>query len=55
MEDSRVAAAASDGDQEAFTILVEQYRPYVYRIAYKIVLDPDDALDIRNDTKTAHT
>jgi RNA polymerase sigma-70 factor (ECF subfamily) len=46
LEDQRLAAAAANGDDEAFTILVERYRPYVYTVAYKIVLDPDDALDI---------
>lgn len=46
MEDNRLAAAAAKGDQDAFTILVERYRPYVYRIAYKITLHEDDALDV---------
>lgn len=46
MEDNRLAAAAAKGDQDAFTILVERYRRYVYAIAYKITLDEDDALDV---------
>lgn len=46
LEDNRLAAAAANGDQEALTILVKRYRPYVYRTAYKITLHEDDALDI---------
>lgn len=46
MEDKRLAAAAANGDQEAFTRLVERYRPYVYTIAFKITLNEDDALDV---------
>ena len=46
MDDALLAAAAAEGDQEAFTALVERYRPYVYTIAYKIALHEDDALDI---------
>jgi RNA polymerase sigma-70 factor (ECF subfamily) len=46
LEDNRLATAAANGDQEAFSILVKRYRPYVYRIAYKITLHEDDALDI---------
>ena len=46
MEDNRLVAAAASGDQEAFTVLVERYRRYIYTIAFKVVLDEDDALDI---------
>jgi RNA polymerase sigma-70 factor (ECF subfamily) len=46
LEDSHLAAAAAKGDQDAFTILVERYRRYVYAIAYKTTLDEEDALDV---------
>lgn len=46
LEDKRLAARAANGEQEAFTTLVERHRAYVYAIAYKIALDEDDALDI---------
>jgi len=46
LEDNRLAAAAARGDDEAFTILVERYRSYIYTIAFKITLHADDALDI---------
>ncbi|HQO37160.1 MAG TPA: RNA polymerase sigma factor [bacterium] len=46
MEDNRLAAAAAKGDREAFATLVLRYRTYVYRLAYKIALHEEDALDI---------
>ncbi len=46
MDDDRLAFAAARGDGEAFSQLVKRYRPYVYTIAYKIVLNPEDALDV---------
>ena len=46
LEDRHLAARAAEGDHEAFTLLVERYRGYVYTIAYRVVLNEDDALDI---------
>ena len=46
MEDKRLAARAANGDQEAFTSLIKQYRSLIYSIAYKISLHEEDALDI---------
>jgi len=46
LEDRSLAAAAANGDQAAFTTLVERYRGYVYTIAYRIALNEDDALDV---------
>ena len=46
MEDTELAAAAALGDQEAFAELIRRYRSYIYTIAYRIVLNEDDALDI---------
>lgn len=45
-EDKKLAAEAAQGDQRAFTTLVERYRRYIYSIAYKISLNEEDALDI---------
>jgi RNA polymerase sigma-70 factor (ECF subfamily) len=46
LQDNDLAAAAARGDQEAFALLVERYRRYIYAIAYRIALNEDDALDI---------
>jgi RNA polymerase sigma factor (sigma-70 family) len=46
LDDNVLVGAALAGDQEAFAQLFERYRRYVYTIAYKIVLDEDDALDV---------
>lgn len=46
MEDSVLAEAAAKGDQNAFNVLIERYRNYIYTIAYKISLNEEDALDI---------
>ena len=50
MEDSALAAAAAGGDQRAFAILVERYRRYIYAIAWRIVLDEEEALDVAQET-----
>ena len=46
MDDKTLAANAAKGDQEAFATLVVAHRSYVYRIAYRIVLHEEDALDV---------
>ncbi len=46
LEDSVLASAASAGDSDAFALLVKRYDRYVYAIAYKMVLDEDDAFDV---------
>jgi len=46
LEDAQLARSAAQGDQDAFAILVGRYRRLVYAIAYKIVLDEEDALDV---------
>ncbi|MDF1665678.1 MAG: RNA polymerase sigma factor [Planctomycetota bacterium] len=43
------------GDQDAFSELYERHRETVYRVAFKVVLNKDDALDIVQETFiTAH-
>ena len=46
MEDNELAARAAAGDRDAFAILFERYRRYVYTLAYKVTLNVDDSLDI---------
>jgi RNA polymerase sigma-70 factor (ECF subfamily) len=46
LEDASLAAAAAGGDGGALATLAERYRRYIYVIAYKIVLNEEDALDI---------
>ncbi len=46
MEDRILANAAANGDQDAFTTLIERYSTHIYTIAYKITLNEEDALDV---------
>ncbi|MBD3266814.1 sigma-70 family RNA polymerase sigma factor [bacterium] len=45
-DDNQLVWAIAKGRQEAFVALIERYRRYIYGIAYKIVLNADDALDV---------
>lgn len=49
MDDSQLVAAAAKGDQDAFASLFVRYRQRVYRVAYRIMLNEDDALDVTQD------
>ncbi|MCE5230825.1 sigma-70 family RNA polymerase sigma factor [bacterium] len=49
MEDHELAAAAAGGDQRAFATLAERYRRYIYAIAWRIVMDEEEALDIAQE------
>jgi RNA polymerase sigma-70 factor, ECF subfamily len=44
--DKHLAARAARGDQQAFTLLVERYRRLIYSLAYRVVLNQEDALDV---------
>ena len=46
MEDNDLAVRAAQGEERAFATLVERYRRYIYAIAWRIVLNEEDALDI---------
>jgi RNA polymerase sigma-70 factor (ECF subfamily) len=50
LEDNELAQAAARGEQTAFAALFERYREYVYRLAYKVALDPEEALDATQAT-----
>ena len=56
LEDADLVATAADGNQEAFTSLVKAYRGYIYALAYRVVLNVDDALDVTQNVflKLAH-
>jgi RNA polymerase sigma-70 factor (ECF subfamily) len=46
LEDNDLARAAAEGDQDAFAVLVKRHRTRVYAIAFKIVRNEEDALDV---------
>jgi RNA polymerase sigma-70 factor, ECF subfamily len=46
LEDHQLATEAAKGDYQAFRVLFERYRKTVYSLAYRVVLNPEDALDI---------
>ena len=45
-EDRRLVACARDGDEDAFRVLFERYHRRAYTLAYGMVHNSDDALDI---------
>jgi RNA polymerase sigma-70 factor (ECF subfamily) len=49
LDDGELARAAADGDESALAELVTRYRRYIYTIAYRIVLNEDDALDVTQE------
>lgn len=49
-DDRDLVLRAKDGSQEAFTDLVRKYHERIYRIAYRIVHDPDEADEITQET-----
>jgi RNA polymerase sigma-70 factor (ECF subfamily) len=48
--DQELIARSREGDLEAFGMLYERYERPVYRFAYHMLGDPDDADDIKQDT-----
>ena len=48
--DARLAAAAIAGDQRAFAAIVTRYKEMLYRLAVRITGDPDQSLDIVQET-----
>lgn len=45
-DDISLVRAATRGDSSAFEALLLRYRAYIYAIAYNVVRDVDDALDV---------
>jgi RNA polymerase sigma-70 factor (ECF subfamily) len=38
------------GDQDAFSALVEEHQPYVYNLAFRVLKDENEALDLTQET-----
>jgi RNA polymerase sigma-70 factor, ECF subfamily len=49
VDDRELVERARQGDRGAFQMLVERYQKRVYGIAYGMVYNPDDALDITQE------
>lgn len=48
-EGDRLARAFRRGDAEAFSAIVDLFQERLYRVAYRVVGHPDDALDVVQD------
>src|ERR671914_2188629 len=49
-DDAVAVARARGGDSEAFRLLVERHSRSVYKVAYRITGNPDDAEDVVQET-----
>lgn len=49
MDPNELACAFQNGDENAFSRLIDIYQEQLYRIAYRITLDSDDAMDVAQD------
>jgi len=49
-DDRKLVRAAQKGDAQAFRRLVEKYQRRVYQLAIGMLKDPDEAMDITQDT-----
>ena len=49
-EESRLVKAAAGGDEAAFESLVTENQKLVYNLAFKLTGNPEDALDVSQDT-----
>src|SRR5438445_4128928 len=49
-EDRKLVRSAQRGDAQAFRRLVEKYQRRVYQLALGMLKDPDDAMDISQET-----
>lgn len=47
--DEALLAAARDGDRDAFGVLFDRYRDYVFSIAFDILRDEQDACDVTQE------
>ena len=50
VQDEELVQRAQGGDREAFSLLVRRYEDRVFRLASRIVGDPDDAEDVLQET-----
>ncbi|MEO3948065.1 sigma-70 family RNA polymerase sigma factor [Gorillibacterium sp. CAU 1737] len=49
IEDEAIVAAILSGETEAFRLLVERYRMYLYHVALSVVRNPKDAEDVTQE------
>ena len=49
-DDQRLVRAALDGDRSALDRLIKRHQPFIYNVAWKMVHDPHDALDLTQET-----
>lgn len=49
MQENQLIEAICEGDERAFSQLIDQYRPMVIRITYRIVQDMDDTEDLAQE------
>ncbi|HEV3411102.1 MAG TPA: RNA polymerase sigma-70 factor [Puia sp.] len=47
--DTRLAALLKEGDQSAYTEIFERYKTILYKHAFRMLQDPDDANDVIQD------
>lgn len=47
--DKELVSSSLSGDKQALTTLIERHQPYIYNVAWKMVLAPDDAWDITQE------
>ena len=48
-DDAPLVALAVDGDRDALERLIKRHQPFIYNVAWKMVHDPDDALDLTQE------
>lgn len=47
--DKNLVIASLEGNKQAMTTLIERHQPYIYNVAWKMVLNPEDAWDITQE------
>lgn len=47
--DNYIVCASLDGDRQALQDLIHRYQPWIYNIAFRMVLVPEDAEDITQE------
>ncbi|WP_078550836.1 RNA polymerase sigma factor [Litchfieldia alkalitelluris] len=50
MEDEKLIEKAIAGNEQAFRLLVEKYRHYLYKVVYPVVRNEKDAEDVTQET-----
>ena len=47
--DRELVQKALDGDRQALEQLIQLHQPFIYNVAWKMVHDPNDALDLTQE------